>query len=192
MNPNKVVGSRDAAAIFVYEANETLVVRSGSRAVATRQSLDQPDEPFCLDAAERAAVKQDISEQTDSRFTATALGRNPAAQHRRADTCPMSIETQAGGPREDGEILQRGWNSGGEPSVAQQAEIKASPAAKMRAAEETEGGASPLKLYLGQILLGAANLSSTAHTNHSHGGRRRCTCHPHAADHGLPGASSPL
>lgn len=138
-------------------------------------------------------MKQDVSEQRSLKHSvATALGRNPAAQHLRGDTCLMSIETQAGGPREDGKILQRGRNSGGEPSVAQQAEIKASTAAKMRAAEETEGGASPLKLYLGQILLGAANLSSTVHTNHSHGGRQRCTRHLQTAIHGLPGASSPL
>lgn len=56
----------------------------------------------------------------------------------------------------------------------QQAEIKASPAAKTPATARKQGGdASPLKLYLGQILLAAANLSSAAHTNHSGGSSGR-------------------
>lgn len=61
----------------------------------------------------------------------------------------------------------------------QQAKIKASPAAKDAGdGEETGGGASPLKLYLGQILLAAANLSSAAHTNHSSGSIRASGASP--------------
>lgn len=56
----------------------------------------------------------------------------------------------------------------------QQAEIKAFACCKDAGdGEETGGGASPLKLYLGQILLAVANLSSAAHTNHSSGSSRR-------------------
>lgn len=48
----------------------------------------------------------------------------------------------------------------------QQAEIKASLQRRRRRRGNGGGSASPLKLYLGQILLAAANLSSAAHTNH--------------------------
>lgn len=52
--------------------------------------------------------------------------------------------------------LQRAQR-GSKPGVTQRAEIKARRAANMQPAEESHRGASPLKLYLGQILLCRTN-----------------------------------
>lgn len=106
----------------------------------------------------------------------TLMSRSTARYERspllHAATCLTPIEKcEGGGAQEPSEV-------GGAPVTSrarqQQAEIKASPAAKTPAtARKQGGGASPLKLYLGQILLAAANLSSAAHTNHSGGSSRR-------------------
>lgn len=88
---------------------------------------------------------------------------SPAAQHLCTDTCLMLIETQANiqlqnRPEENCKILQKKCGKAvSRASHNKQTKIKASLSAKMRPAEETEGGASPLKLYLGQILLCRTN-----------------------------------
>lgn len=89
-------------------------------------------------------------------------------------TCLMPIEKSAGAGRGPRILQTRGRSSGDEPRKATTGRDKSFARCKdANDGEETEGGASPLKLYLGQILLAAANLSSAAHTNHSGGSSRR-------------------
>lgn len=81
----------------------------------------------------------------------------------------MPIENREGGAGGSGSY--RGGQSGSdEPCEATTGRDKSFARCKdVGDGEETGGGASPLKLYLGQILLAAANLSSAVHTNHRSG-----------------------
>lgn len=76
-------------------------------------------------------------------------------QRLRTNTCLMMTDASKH-PPENGEILQRAQR-GSKPGVTKRAEIKARRAANMQPAEESHRGASPLKLYLGQILLCRTN-----------------------------------
>lgn len=81
----------------------------------------------------------------------------------------MPIEKREGGRGS----FRAGRSSGDEPREATTGRDKSFACCKDAGdGEETGGGASPLKLYLGQILLAAANLSSAAHTNRSSGSIR--------------------